>query len=237
MTELIIGREKGVEKPRLAIFHDGQTLFYGTPGSVPKNVSREHCRITVGEDSKMIVEDITDNNFMYINGVDCKRRKDVSINDVIELGPSKYRLDLDAILKSISTRQVYSIGHLKGVYDKYQKEKMDMQVKQGKMGAASMLPMIVSSLSVLLMLVLQNKLPGVIRAILLTIAIAGMIFFFIYRSRTAESNPKKVKELDEQFREKYVCPNPMCGHFLGATPYKELLKNKGCPYCRAKFKE
>ena len=234
MTELIIGREKGVEKPRLAICHDGQTLFYGTPGSVPKNVSREHCRITLGEDSKMLVEDITDNNFMYINGVDCKRRKNVSINDVIELGPSKYRLDLDAILKSIFTKQAYSIGHLKEVYDKFQKDKMDMQVKQGKMNAASMLPGIVSTLSMLLMLVWQSTLP---RIILGTIAAGGLIFFFVYRARTAASNPKKVKELDEQFREEYVCPNPMCGHFLGATPYKELMKNKGCPYCRAKFKE
>ena len=67
MIELIIGRESGVENPRLAVTQNGQTQYFGAPGSVPKDVSRKHCHIQVGADSKMVVEDLTDNNFIYIN--------------------------------------------------------------------------------------------------------------------------------------------------------------------------
>lgn len=234
MIELIIGREAGAEKPRLAVYQNGQPAFFGTPGSVPKGVSRKHVRVTIDEESRMVVEDITDDNFMYINGVDCKRKKGVSINDTIELGPTRYKLDLDAILKGLSGKQVYSIGHLKEIYENYQKEKMDMQIWMGKMNAASMVPGIISTISMLVMLVWQSTLP---RIILGTVAVGGMVFFFVFRARTAESNPKKMKEMEERYRETYVCPNPMCKHFLGTISYKEILKNRSCPYCRTKFKE
>ena len=108
MIELIIGRESGVDKPRLAVYFNDKTSFYGTPGSVPKGVSRKHCKVVVGDDSSIVIEDITDNNFMFINGVDCKKKKKISANDTIELGPTRYPLDLDAILKSFSSKQVYS---------------------------------------------------------------------------------------------------------------------------------
>ena len=234
MIELIIGRESGVEKPRLAVYNNGQTTFLGTPGSVPKGVSRKHCKVIVNDDSSMLIEDITDNNFMFINGVDCKRKKNVSVNDTIELGPTRFPLDLNAILKTFSSKQVFNIRHLKKIQDDYQREKLEMQVKQGKMNAASMLPGIISMFSMLLMVVWQSTLP---RIILGTLAVGGMIFFMILRSRTAESNPKKMREMEENYRDTFICPNPACHHFLGQTPYKELIKNKACPYCKAKFTE
>ena len=232
MIELLIGREAGVERPRLAATQNGQTLYFGNPGSVPKGVSRKHCKITVGDDSTITIEDITENNFMYVNGVDCKKKKNISTSDTIELGPTRYKLELETILKTVSAKQVFSIQHLEAIQKEYQKAKMDMQVKQGKINAASMLPGIISTFSMLLMLVWQSTLP---RLILGTIAAGGMVFFLILRSRTAESNPKKVKELEDNYREHYVCPNPACQHFLGTTPYKELIKNRTCPYCKAKF--
>ena len=178
MIELIIGRESGVEKPRLAVTLHGQVHFFGTPGSVPKDVSRRHCRIQVGEDSRMTVEDLTDNNFIYINGADCKRMVDVPLTDTIELGPSKYRLDMDGIMKALSTRQSFSI-----------------------------------------------------------LAAVFALSFAVIRYRNATVVPLKTRRLEEDFREKYICPNPLCHHFLGATPYKELLKNRNCPYCKSKFTE
>ena len=43
--------------------------------------------------------------------------------------------------------------------------------------------------------------------------------------------------MENRFREQYVCPNSSCGRFLGAIPYKELIKNRACPYCKCKFTE
>ena len=171
---------------------------------------------------------------MYINGADCKKKKNVSASDTIELGPTRYPLDLETILKTYSSKQIYSIKHLQKIQDDYTSKKMAMQVKQGKINAASMLPGILSMFSMLLMVVWQSTLP---RIILGTIAVGGMIFFMVFRSRSAESNPKKMKEMEDDYRDSYICPNPACHHFLGQTPYKEILKNKSCPYCKAKFTE
>lgn len=234
MIELIIGRESGVENPRLAVSQDGQTEFFGTPGCVPKDVSRKHCRIQIGEDSKMLVEDLTDNNFIFVNGVDCKRKGGVNLTDVIELGPSKYRLDLDTIIKTLSARQSFSIKHLEAVYEGYQKEKFDMQVKQGKLNALSALPGVLSMISIGAAVFFQNQ---DVRTWAIILAAVFALAFAVIRYRNATIVPLKSRKLDDAFREKYVCPNPTCGHFLGATPYKELVKNRSCPYCKSKYKE
>ena len=232
MIELLIGRESGVENPRLAVTQNGQTLYFGTPGSVPKDVSRKHCLIQIGDDSKMVVEDLTDNNFIYINGVDCKRKCGVNLSDTIELGPSKYRLDMDTIIKTLSSKQSFSIKHLEAIYDGYQKDKFDMQVKQGKLNALSALPGILSMTSIGLAVFIENA-----RIIMIVIAAVFALVFALIRYRNASKVPLQTRKLEESFREKYVCPNPACGHFLGGTPYKELLRNKACPYCKAKFTE
>lgn len=234
MIELIVGRESGVENPRLAVIQNGQTQYFGTPGSVPKDVSRKHCRIQIGEDSKMLVEDLTENNFIYINGADCKRKVDVSLSDTVELGPSKYRLDLDTIIKTLSTKQSFSIKHLEAIYDGYQKEKLDMQVKQGKLNALSALPGVLSMISIGAAVFLQNQ---DVRTWAIVLAAVFALAFAVIRYRNATIVPTKTKKMDEAFREKYVCPNPMCGRFLGATSYKEIVKNRSCPYCKSKYTE
>jgi hypothetical protein len=67
-------------------------------------------------------------------------------------------------------------------------------------------------------------------------AFLGLVFALI-RLRNAGTIPSKMKALEDSFRDRYVCPNPACGRFLGILPYKELLKNRSCPYCKAKFTE
>ena len=77
MTELIIGREASSDAPRLAVTMNGNTDFLGNPGSVPKSISRRHCKITIGDDSLMTVENLTIQpgstsvpNEVYIDGED-----------------------------------------------------------------------------------------------------------------------------------------------------------------------
>ena len=230
MTELIIGRESGVENPRLAVLQGDQTSFYGSPGSVPKTISRKHCKVTIDDSGSISIEDITDNNCTYVNGVDCKIKSNVGINDVIELGPSRYVLDLDAILKSISSKQSFSIKHLEAIYCDYQKEKLDMQVRQGKLNAISALPGILSMTSIGIAVFLPSA-----RVIMIAFAAVFALVFAFIRYKNASKTPLKSRSIEESFREKYVCPNPACNRFLGATPYKELIRNRSCPYCKARF--
>jgi hypothetical protein len=234
MTELIIGREGGVPKEvaRLAIQMDGKTYFSGAKGSVPGDVSKRHCKISLGDGNTMTVEDITENNILYVNGIECKRKGNVSPEDRIELGPGKYLLDMEAILKALSGKKEYSIKHLEAVYEGYQKEKFDMQVRQGKLNALSALPGVLSMTSIGLAAFFEN-----VRVVMIIIAAIFAIVFALIRYVNASKVPQKNKEIEDRFRSHYVCPNSLCNHFMGMVPYKELLKNKACPYCKCKFKE
>ena len=232
MMDLIIGRESGVENPRLAVEQNGKVSYWGKPGSVPNSVSRKHCHVTIDDDTAIIIEDITSNNFLYVNGLDCKKKGGLKISDTIELGPDKYRLDLEGIVKGLASQQSYSIAHLEKIYDAYQQERINTQVSQGKLNALSALPGILSMTSIGLALIIPTA-----RIVMIVIAALFMLAFALIRYRNASKLPKQAKKLEESFRERYVCPNPSCGHFLGMTPYKELLKNRTCPYCKAKFTE
>lgn len=230
MIELLIGRETGTESPRLAIKKDGAISFYGQPGSVPKSVSRNHCKVFINDDFSIDIEDITSNNFLYVNGVDCKRKQHLNLSDIIELGPERYRLDIENIVKAYLIKKEWHIAHLQKIYDDYYQAKLDIQVKQGKLGALSALPGILSMASIGLAIVSDK-----VRIPMIIIAAFLAVIFVIIRIKNASNTPLKIKQLDDQFREQYVCPNPACGRFLGTTPYKELLRNKACPYCKSRF--
>lgn len=230
--DLIIGRESGVDVARLAVEQDGKVSYWGKPGSVPKSVSRKHCHVWIDKDSSVTVEDITSNNFLYVNGLECKKKRNVALTDTIELGPDRYRLDLEGIVKAIAAQQAYSISSLQSIYDAYQKEKFDLQVYQGKLNALSALPGVLSMTSIGLAVFIPNA-----RIVMIVVAAVFALAFAFVRYRNASKIPLKTKKLEDSFREKYICPNPVCGHFLGGIPYKELLKNRSCPYCKSKFTE
>lgn len=235
--EIIIGRETGAQQPRLQIKCEGKNYYLGNPGSVGMKVSRQHCRLDVKTDGTIVsITDITDNNFMYINGKEFKSKKGVNLTDVIELGPERYKLDIAAVLKQVIGTPTYHIAPLREVYDSYQKELMNMQIKQGKMGAMSSLPMILSMGSGVLVSVIPGISPA-IRTILIIIAVSLMILFIFLRLITASSNPQKRKELDDDFHKKYVCPNPNCKHFFGTMRPDELVTSKTCPWCKSKLVE
>lgn len=235
MTELIIGRESGVERPRLAIQHEGNTIFMGKPGSVPKTVSRQHCRISIDNDFIISIEDLTVNNFMFINGTDCKRRRNVGLSDVIELGADRYRLPLEEVVKYFTTQRSYHIGQLKQVQNDYQIAREKMQIRQGRLNTLSTLPGVLSMGSGSLALFMGPETGSKLRQPLLIAAVLFMIMFGVIRWISAASTPKKNKQLEKDYRLHYRCPNPACDRFLGQTPYEELLKNKTCPYCKARF--
>ena len=233
MLDLIIGREEGTEKPRLAIIQNGKAFHIGKPGSVPNTVSRKHCRIIISDDALTVsVEDISEHNFIYVNGQECKRKEGLHMTDTIELGKDHFPIDLSTILRALPSQQQFDIKHLEAIYEDYQHKKIKMQIGQNRLNALSMLPAGLSMASVILSIFFP-----VVRNVLLATAGVMIIVFFIIRFRSASRVPMRQKKLEEDFRENYVCPNPICKHFLGATPYKELIKNRACPYCKAKFTE
>jgi len=238
MIELIVGRESGVpkEQARLALHVGDETLFIGAKGSVPATVSRMHCKISIGDDAKMTVENITSSNLLYINGREYTKRSGITTADSIELGPDRYKINLEEIFKKApAIKPSYSIKHLDDIFNEYQQQKMDLQVSQGKLNALSALPGVMSMASIVLVLVFPDGSAG--RAVMIGVAALFAIAFALVRYRNASKIPLKTRDIEERFRERYICPNPGCHHFMGMTPYKELLKNGCCPYCKSKFKE
>lgn len=204
MIVLTVGRESGVEAPRLSVTCQGKTYHFGTPGSVPKSVSRNHCKVVIGEDGGMQIEDITSNNFMFVNGKECKRRGNISVNDTIELGPDKFRLDLGSITKALATQLAFHIKGLQEVYDKYQSDRMAAQMKQGRLNAISMIPGIISAMSVVLMTVFWNQGGTAIRIAMGSLAVIGMGVFAIIRFKNASKIPLENKAMEDKFREQGV---------------------------------
>lgn len=247
MTELIIGREASSDAPRLAVTMNGKTDFLGNPGIVPKSISRKHCKITIGDDSLMTVENLTIQpgsmsvpNEVYVDGEDIVKKSGVPMDSIIVLGPkpqnnnekTQYKFTVKTILKALGQNQVYPIGHLKKVYEDYQKEKFDLQVYIGKLNALSALPGVLSMTSIGLAVIIPA-----LRIVMIVVAAIFALAFAIIRYKNASKIPLKTRDIEDRFRKKYICPNPACHHFLGNTPYQELAEHKECPYCHCRFTE
>ena len=233
--EIMIGREPQKEKPRLRMVSGGKEQFLGVPGSVTKKVSRNHCRLEVGEDRRIVsITDVTENNFMYVNGKECKAKKNLSVNDVVELGPDRYRLDLAAVLKAFLGTPTYYIAHLKTAFEEHDKALYDLQVKQGKLTALSGLPGVISMISMVLAVSLPEDLP---KARVIGLVVAGFfaVGFIVIRYIGSSKNPVRRKAIDKKFHDEYACPG--CGHSFGAKPYDDILKEGQCPWCKSKLVE
>ena len=78
--------------------------------------------------------------------------------------------------------------------------------------------------------------PG-LRIVMLVVAAIFALAFAIIRYKNASKIPLKTQDMEARFRKKYICPNPTCHHFLGNTPYQELVEHKECPFCHCRFTE
>lgn len=235
---IIIGRESGVAEPRLSVKSGTNVKYIGTPGSVPKSVSRSHCSICV-EGNNISINNVSEQNVLYVNGTECKS-KSITESDLVELGHEKYRLDLSAILKSVKSGNTcgasevksYDIKPLKNIWDDYTQAKLGMQIRERKVGALSAIPGVISMVSFSL-----NFIEGFenLRGFFITVAAVCALAFVAIRIKSAGKVPLLQKELDEQFQDNYVCPH--CSHFMGNQRYEVILRNGSCPWCKSRFTE
>ena len=236
--DVIIGREAGASSPRLCIKLGDKTFFTGTPGSVPKSVSRSHCRLEVDGKGGMTISNVSDRNILFVNGLEYKT-KTVSQSDLVELGAERYKLDLAEVLallakapgKPQDTTKAYDISHLKRIWETYSDSKVQTQVQERKINNASSAMGILTSAGLICAFV-----PALAKIRVLTVSLTvvlGIVFFYIRSKRV--NVPVEQKQLDDIFQDEYVCPH--CKHFLGNQSYKLVLRNGGCPWCKSKFTE
>jgi len=230
--DIIIGREAGVPTPRLCLKIGNSAKYIGAPGSVPKTVSRNHCRLEIMDDGKMRISNVSDQNSLFVNGTEYKTKL-IAKDDLVQLGAERFNLDIKAILKVLESDnaqpKAYKISHLRHIWEDYTQTKLDIQIHERKVNALSAIPGVISMISIAL-----SFIEG-LRAVFISIAAIFALLFALIRMKNAGKVPLKQKELEERFQDEYVCPN--CKHYLGYKSYKLVLKDGGCPWCKAKYTE
>lgn len=247
-----------------------KSMAVGEVGSVPGSVSRcnpsegiGHCEIRINEEGTMVLVNLKPHNVTYVNGTEIVSKK-ITSDSVVELGLDKYVLDLSLVLKAAETiareeesavedkqekplkkgkikdEQVYSIIHLKDVWDKYHNDLLTLQKKQKNLALIKSLYMPCTILSSVVG-VAATRIgldEGIAEMLSYTMyAVAGIVLFYgLFKSFTDKSIEEK-ERINEEFQQNYICPNSECQHFMGNVPYNILRQNKKCVYCKCKLAE
>lgn len=130
------------------------------------------------------------------------------------------------------TVKPYNITHLKYVWDDLQDKKKEIHAKQKKTN------LIRSGCGLFTMCAMPCCVFfGPIGYVLTGVGILGNVYSFIGLKN--DNTPEVIEKLNEDFQDRYVCPNPDCNKFLGNISYKFLKKQYGmkCPYCKTDYIE
>ncbi len=247
---LIIGRDGATSKLKVVDSSTGKEILYGSVGSVPKNVSRQHCEINLSTDGKISIKNLKTENITYVNGHEVLS-KNISVKDTVQLGLSKYSINLPSILKDFSVKvadpkngkiadppgnasQTIDLRPLKTVWNEYNDTIYELNVKERRLNALSKVSGLFSMAAIASGILLKGQ-DNYLYYWLYGAAILLTLGFTVVSYINASRIPQKREKLKEEFMNKYVCPNPACHHFMGFTYYSVLSQNNCCPYCKTKY--
>lgn len=229
--EVIIGRKP--ETNQLKITVGKQEKICGEPNSVPISVSRTHCSLNIGNDGSIVMKNLNPENETFVNGIGYTS-KQITRNDELTFGYDRYLFDWENIDELLPV--IVDLRPLKGVWQKYQDEKMAIQIKERRFNAISRISGLFTMGAMVLTLANGGAQDGIgLRQIMYYLAIVFMLAITAISYYNASRIPRKNAQLDEWFQAKYVCPNKKCRHFMGNVSYNVLSQNSGCPYCKAQF--
>ena len=234
MIDLIVGRDGTTAQLNVAV---GQKIYrFFAPGSVPTDVSRQHCIITLHDDATCTIRNVKATNVTYVNGLEIEK-KTATDDDRIELGRSRYLLNLSYIMEKIKPRKQaqteVDITPLKEIWDNYMSQDLKLQKHQKNINMLASIPMGLTMLGGVVTGFCEPLRPY---AILFTVVALLVMAYGFYKRFTDDTLDKRQK-LKIDFQQKYVCPNPECQHFMGNTPYPSLVAKGSCPYCKAKYQK
>lgn len=245
--EAVIGKEEGLH--RLLVKIGTKAFAIGSPQSVPNSVSRTHCCLSVdfSDDqnrkvTQIKIQNLKSQNITYVDGLEVEA-KVIKENSHVQLGYERYNMDLPQIVAGMKKflpaappppPETYSIYPLKAIWKDYDTTRMELQLNEQKKNNLRSLGGILGGVG-MLFLVIPGL--GAMRYVATGLSVLIGIIFFVRGLNTSSSLTVKLHDLDEDFRKRYVCPNPQCRHFLGQVPYDVLRQNKGCSYCKCQYKE
>lgn len=232
--EILIGRDPDTSCLSLQVDgkrgKDPTIIFPNTVSRLKPNENTAHCRISI-RGNILKITNLNPQNVTYVDGVEITSTKEIDTYSIIELGADQYRINIQKLLKNIGYVVPVSITHLKRVWERYDRALLKLQVNQQKAANQQKLQGLISQASVLCVIIPSVipsvPIPGIIRVLLVIVALSLGLFFYIKGTRTDESFVMKKREIDEKFKDDYVCPK--CGYFFGFTPYDSLRYKKNCP--------
>lgn len=242
MIEAIIGREHGSNRLVMSIT-GGKVVPLSAPGVVPNTVSSKHCQLKVDDDGVWTLVNIKSALYTYVNGMQIESKR-IQPDSRVELGVDHFAVDMPKVKKIVGDLlpKVYSIKHLQTVWDEYHGTQLKMQLDEKRKNTNRMLTGVLSPISMILFIlpmVMNTEMPPIVNALrlILAAAMALMALYFYIQSRRGLKNDiiLRMDRLNDEFQQKYLCPNPDCHHFLGNQSYRLLTQHGTCPYCRCKF--
>lgn len=236
--DLIIGRDAATSRLQVVDKQTGSVRLYGNAGSVPMDVSRQHCEIIVTPNGTISIKNIKAANVTFVNGVQILS-KNLSQTDNVQLGNSRFTLNWQGILNVIpptpSVPSFVNIGHLQNVWDNYNDKTNELNIKERKLNALSRVSGIFSMLAIASGFLLRGQ-DNTLYFLLYGIAILLTLGFTIVSYINASKIPEEKENLKNAFMKNYICPNPKCHRFLGFTHFSVLSQNTNCPYCKIAWK-
>lgn len=251
-----IGRDPATGRLEVLVSADGKTkgVLVGEAGGVPPSVSRcvagkgsAHLSIQVGGDGTLTAENLNPHNVTFVGGVEIISKK-ILPSDTLLLGKDKFPVSVKTILavaeKAASAwrklpPKAFDISPLEAVWDNYHDRNAEIQEKAKRQNLAGRLPLLFTMASgVISSLAFTCGWGEAVKGLCLVLTSVGLIVMLCaFRKLRNDTSFEDRERIREEFEDKYVCPNPECGKFLGYRSYRRVKKQDGCPYCKCKFTE
>lgn len=252
---ILVGKEPGQGRLRVAVQGLPKTGALGAVGSVPASVSRckpeegvAHCKIAVAADGIMTITNMKPQNVTYVDGMEVMSKR-ITTSSQVALGMERYPVSVATILQVAEKLlppppppppKEYSIRHLEAVWEDYDRAKMGMLIEQQRKANQQRLQGILQQIGMLAVLIPsvlpQVPIPSWLRVVFVVAGLGVAVYLWIRGNKPDELFAVKQKKLDEEMEKKYVCPNPECRHTLPFKKYSLLMQDKGCPYCKCRYK-
>jgi hypothetical protein len=209
------------------------------------DVSSKHATVTRLENNEFEVIDLDSLNGTFVNGYRVLRAT-ISVNDELRISQNPGKIiDLTEIfkLKDVSPKVVKTdendfsqeFSKLKALYDNYQKDRIKLsknhQLKTSIIRAAFTLsPLVIFK-------VVQHSLdPSQQQEFSSDFIVFSVLGSTLAVAATGSMSPvEKISQLDEDFKVKYVCPNPKCRRPLGMVPWTNYYNQGTCSFCKVKY--
>lgn len=216
-----------------------QVIIFGREEGriIEKNdISSVHAKVTFLGNGLFQVEDLNSTNGTYVNGYRIKKAN-VSLDDEVRLSadtvlnlPKEFGLSVTQIDRPVKTNDkdfTYEFAKLEDVYNGYKKERRKIIKRNRVIVSLIRAAIILIPLAVVLYYFESKSAIGItiLCATVANLAVGGM------------NSTEKLEDVEDNFRIRYVCPNPSCHSQLGNNSWRVLHETGKCFRCGAIYNE